>query len=59
MSNLFKDWWIGLLHTAMGRSGHGQRFNAVKHSGVGDDRRRDKLDGESKLARSYKNRYGS
>jgi len=59
MSNLFKDYWVGMLITAMGRSGKGQRFNAVRHSGEGVDRRGDKLDAESKRARQYRNRYGS
>jgi hypothetical protein len=59
MSNKFKDWWLGLIETAMLSSGKGQRLNAVRHSGEAADRRRDKLDGESKHARQYRNRYGS
>lgn len=53
----FGEWWATVVLAAMQKSGHGVRLNAVKHSGVGIDRRKDKLNGESKLMRSYRNRY--
>jgi hypothetical protein len=51
--------WALIPMTAMDKSGHGKRFNAVKHSGIGEDRREDKLDGSSALARRYAKRYST
>lgn len=59
MIPFFTPWQEMLLRAMALNGGKGQRLNSVKHSGKGFDRRRDKLDGESKHARRYRNRYGS
>lgn len=56
-NQFFGEWWATVVLAAMQKTGRGQRLNSVRHSGVGIDRRMDKLYGESKRMRSYRNRY--
>lgn len=39
----FREHWIQLLWLAMSKTGRGYRRPSMKHSGIGDDRRKDKL----------------
>lgn len=43
--------WVGLLWEAMSRTGWGYRRFSLRHTGVGDDRRDDKREGEPSLVR--------
>lgn len=52
--------WIALLWSAMSKAGKGYRRHSLRHSGRGDDRRKDKLEfaGPQKYRR-YRDRYQS
>ena len=43
--------WIGLLWEVMTRTGRGYRRFSLRRTGVGDDRRDDKREGEPSLVR--------
>src|SRR4051812_37625253 len=54
--------WIALIRKAMAKTGNGYRRHSLRHSGNGDDRREDKLEGEfsySPLLRRYNQRYAA
>lgn len=52
--------WIAMLTRAMALSGRGYRRHSLKHTGVGEDRRKDKLESNvPKRFRQYQNRYES
>jgi hypothetical protein len=39
----FREHWLQLLWMAMAKTGRGFRKQSLRHSGKGDDRRKDKL----------------
>lgn len=55
--------WIAMLRQAMAATGHGYMRHSLRHTGIGDDRRADKLiaeeRGASADARRYATRYNS
>lgn len=55
----FTKQWVSMLWRAMGATGKGYRYPSTKRTGVGDDRRKDKLDNplQPKWHRSYAKRY--
>lgn len=58
MIPMFTNWQQMLLNAMALNGGKGQRFNSVKRSGKGADRRGDKRDGTPKILRAYQSRYG-
>ena len=55
--NSFIALWVSAQWEAMARTGKGYRRYKLGHTGNGDDRRPDKLNGESSLLRRYRNHY--
>lgn len=55
--------WVALLWRGMWKRGAGYMRNSLRHTGRGEDRRKDKLEGPlrgvSKFFRSYATRYAS
>jgi hypothetical protein len=49
--------WAAALWHVMARTGNGYRRQSLKHTGIGDDRRKDKLSGVPKRFRQYRQRY--
>lgn len=37
------DGWISMLWNAMAKTGHGYKLPSLKHTGIDDDRRNDKM----------------
>lgn len=46
----FCEVWVATLWAAMGKTGRGYRRHSLRHTGKGDDRRKDKL-GTTKIER--------
>lgn len=60
MKASFAKLWAEQLWKAMGATGKGYRHFKQNRSGVGEDRRKDKLErNDTRLTRQYQRRYGA
>lgn len=59
----FGQWWAALLWRVMTITGKGYRRHSMRNTGIGKDRRKDKLEsarmGISPMLRRYQSRYGA